>query len=203
MPDGTDFRRRTDQCLQRALDTTAEASSARLAPRFRRDQAGTSAIEFALLARPFFIFLLLILEVGLVFLVGQALENATQDAARLIRTGQARQSHSRNPSSKDDLRSAAGASELPQAAKIDVRVATVSVAADLSSADQGRSSWTKRLRLRAGSGDDIVVVRAFYPWPVTAGLARPDPAPRLQADIAGDRRLSPAVDRRSFRNEPF
>jgi Flp pilus assembly protein TadG len=172
-----------------------------LAPRFRHDQSGTSAIEFALLAAPFFIFLLLILEVGVVFLVGQALENATQEAARLIRTGQAQQ-FTRQSFATTICDQLWMFPNCPQALKVDVRVATGFGSADLSSPIKDGALDDSGFGFDAGGGDDIVVVRAFYSWPVTPALPglirllglRPELPP------TGDYLLlSTAV----FRNEPF
>ena len=57
--------------------------------RFRRDPSGASAVEFALIAFPLILLLLAALEVGIVYFANFALENATSQGARLIRTGQA------------------------------------------------------------------------------------------------------------------
>ncbi len=60
------------------------------APRtgFWRARGGATAVEFALVATPFFALLFGIIELGLIFLVQSSLENATSEAARTIRTGQ-------------------------------------------------------------------------------------------------------------------
>lgn len=59
----------------------------RLLRRFIGDRSGTSAIEFALLAAPFFGFLLFIMQVGLFHFSQQSLDFATRKAARQIMTG--------------------------------------------------------------------------------------------------------------------
>src|ERR1700684_3169198 len=51
------------------------------------DGAGATAVEFALLAIPFFMLLFGILELGLVFLLSVNLANATANEARQIRVG--------------------------------------------------------------------------------------------------------------------
>jgi Flp pilus assembly protein TadG len=65
------------------------------APRRRRNfltnASGATALEFALVAAPFFFMILCILEMGLVYLVTSSLDNATQEAARQIRTGESQQ----------------------------------------------------------------------------------------------------------------
>jgi len=57
--------------------------------RWGRDSQGTTAIEFAVVALPFFFFSFGIMGLGLHFFTSSALENAVEQAARKIRTGQA------------------------------------------------------------------------------------------------------------------
>ncbi|MGA7329145.1 MAG: TadE/TadG family type IV pilus assembly protein [Rhodomicrobium sp.] len=57
---------------------------------FWRDRKGASFVEFAIIAIPLFLLFIGIIEVGLIFWATYELENATADAARLVRTGQAR-----------------------------------------------------------------------------------------------------------------
>ncbi|NJM33401.1 MAG: pilus assembly protein [Rhodomicrobium sp.] len=56
--------------------------------RGRRSERGATLIEFALVMVPFFLLLFGTLEVGFIFWGTHELENATEDAARQIRTGQ-------------------------------------------------------------------------------------------------------------------
>src|SRR5690606_26334632 len=74
-------------------DRHSQAGTARtgLLRAFRRDQSGATAVEFALVAIPFFALMFAILQTALVFFAGQAMETAVANAARLIRTGQAQQ----------------------------------------------------------------------------------------------------------------
>src|ERR1700733_15245095 len=57
--------------------------------RMRKDsRAGNAAIEFAFIAPVLFLFIFGIIEVGVIYFAQSALQNATDDAARLIQTGQ-------------------------------------------------------------------------------------------------------------------
>jgi len=56
--------------------------------RFTKNHDGATAIEFALVALPFFALLFAIIELAIVFFVNSALNNATSEAGRLIRVGQ-------------------------------------------------------------------------------------------------------------------
>jgi Flp pilus assembly protein TadG len=58
-----------------------------LARRFVRQQDGSVAVEFSLVAIPFLGLTFAILETALVFFAGQTLETAVTDSARLIMTG--------------------------------------------------------------------------------------------------------------------
>ena len=61
--------------------------------RRRRGPAeGSAAIEFAMVAFPFFFMLFAIMEIGLIFVTDALLENAVLETGRLVRTGQASES---------------------------------------------------------------------------------------------------------------
>ncbi len=55
--------------------------------RFRRDRAGTSAVEFGLLIVPFMLTLLGTFEVGYTFFMVSALDSAARGSARAVMTG--------------------------------------------------------------------------------------------------------------------
>lgn len=57
--------------------------------KFKKDEKGVTAIEFGLVAFPFFATLFAIIEIGLVFFAELMIDNGLNQAARLIRTGQA------------------------------------------------------------------------------------------------------------------
>jgi Flp pilus assembly protein TadG len=61
----------------------------RLGRHFRDDKQGAVAIEFGLVAIPFFALLFATFQTALVVYTGQVLDTALQDASRLIMTGQA------------------------------------------------------------------------------------------------------------------
>ncbi len=55
---------------------------------FSRHEDGATAIEFAILAIPFFMLLFGIIEVAIIFFIGSNVKNATFEASRRIRTGE-------------------------------------------------------------------------------------------------------------------
>ena len=62
----------------------------RMFSRFRRSSDGSAAIEFALLALPFFVLIFATIEAFIAFAGEQLLENAVDTMARQVRTGQAK-----------------------------------------------------------------------------------------------------------------
>jgi hypothetical protein len=58
-------------------------------PGWLRNDEGVAAIEFAIVALPFFLFVFGIIGIGLYFLASTSLEYGAQSAARKVRTGQA------------------------------------------------------------------------------------------------------------------
>ncbi|MGO4283531.1 TadE/TadG family type IV pilus assembly protein [Bosea sp. TAB14] len=70
----------------------------RLMGRFRRAQDGAAAIEFGIVALPFFAFLFAIIETALMFWTNQVLEESLSQASRLLLTGQSKNRYtSTNP----------------------------------------------------------------------------------------------------------
>ncbi|WP_099865975.1 TadE/TadG family type IV pilus assembly protein [Pararhizobium haloflavum] len=63
-------------------------SPADLVARFRRSQDGVAAIEFAMLAIPFFLLLFAIIESCVAYAAEQVLDNAVDTLGRQLRTGQ-------------------------------------------------------------------------------------------------------------------
>lgn len=74
----------------RLFDCLGGPGSGRLAGwrRLSADQRGTTAVEFGMVATPFFMMLFGIISVGFYFFTTFTLENAIESSARLIRTGQ-------------------------------------------------------------------------------------------------------------------
>jgi Flp pilus assembly protein TadG len=62
---------------------------ARRIARWRSDEAGVTAVEFGMVITPFLMLLFGIIATGLFFFTTFSLENAVEQAARLMRTGQA------------------------------------------------------------------------------------------------------------------
>ncbi|MGE0697514.1 MAG: TadE/TadG family type IV pilus assembly protein [Hyphomicrobiaceae bacterium] len=73
------------------IPAIADGRRPHLLQRWRNDARGVTAIEFAMVATPFLMLLFGIIGVGLYFFTTFTLENAVEQASRLLRTGQAQQ----------------------------------------------------------------------------------------------------------------
>lgn len=164
---------------------------------FGRDPSGASALEFALVAVPFVLLLLAVLQVGLVYFANFTLENATAQGARLIRTGQAQAQKFDAGAFKNEVCKHLSAM-LPCAnLKLDVRRFASFSGADLTNPLDSSGNMKTSFSYDPGQGGDVVVVRAFYPWDLPAQL----PAEISLSNMASGNRLLIATV--AFRNEPF
>jgi Flp pilus assembly protein TadG len=73
----------------REIDKKAAAKAA-LPARFLKDRRGVTAIEFAVLALPFFLLVFAIIESCIAFAAQQVIANTVDNVARELRTGQKR-----------------------------------------------------------------------------------------------------------------
>ena len=166
--------------------------------RFLRDRNGVTTIEFAFVAVPFIALMFAILETALVFFAGQALETALGNAGRLVRTGQAQS----NGMTAADFKSAICGQvyqlfDCDAGLKIDVRTFPTFDSVDVTAPkDEDGNFDPADFDFAIGEAGDIVLVRAYYEWPVFV--------PRLGNDLAnlpnGKHLLGAAV---AFKNEPF
>jgi Flp pilus assembly protein TadG len=147
---------------------------------FARDERGATAVEFGLLALPFFMIIGAILETSVVFLSGQVLDSAVQDVSRLIRTGQIREL---GINSVDTFKSRVcdrlyGLFSDCDELHVEVNVVTNFSSATISppvnttacAADKTQCAWSRSENFSAGQGNSIVVVQVYYKWPVVVGL---------------------------------
>lgn len=194
-----------------------------LAPAIRRgrgiarDEKGAVAVEFAILAVPFFALIFAIIETSMTFFAQQILESALQDATRYIRTGQ---SQTVAPAwDKTKFRKAIcdgtfglfECSSNPDTERLLINVmpvATFDEAATeitkpidddctpTSTKPEEDCIWQLAEDFDDGKGSDVIIAQVFYKWPTIVNL----PWFSL-ANQAGNNRLLSAV--RVFKNEPF
>jgi Flp pilus assembly protein TadG len=166
--------------------------------RFAGEQDGVAAVEFALVAAPFFALMFAIMETALVFFASQTLETAVADSARLIMTGQAQSSSYTQAQFKSAVcAKISGLFDCVNGMQIDVKTYTSFGSVDNSPPIDAQGNLkTSTFGYVPGGPGDIVVVRLMYQWPVYASLLGFN-----LSNMAGNKRLIMATA--AFRNEPY
>ena len=151
--------------------TRPEGCLARILRNFVRQRRGVALVEFAIVAIPFFLLIMGIVEVGLIFWAGYELENATAAAARLVRTGQAQKSGYTVAQLQAKL--CDNVVILKNCtSKVQLSVQTYSSFAGITTStavDQNGNLQTSFPYSPGGPGA-IVLLTAFYEWPLTTPL---------------------------------
>lgn len=166
---------------------------------FARAQGGAAAVEMALVATPFFLLLFGIIELALIFLVSSSLENATAQAARTIRTGELQGGSSPTSSAfKTAICNNFGwlQSDCNSNLQVDVRTFTTFASVTAPQPVSGGTFNASALTFTPGGPSEIVVVRAYYQWP----LIVPMMTQALQT-LSGGKVLITSTA--TFRNEPY
>ena len=171
---------------------------ARVVRRLVRREDGAVAIEFAMVAAPFFALVFAIIETAIVFFAGQTLETAVADASRLILTGQAQQQGFSASAFKQAVCGKIyGLFDCTNGVKIDVQTFQAFGNANVSKPVDANGNVVNGFgQYQPGGPGDIVVVRAIYEWPVYINLLGFN-----LADMANGKRLIMATA--AFRNEPY
>jgi len=176
-------------------------ASKRHSRRWTRDESGVTAVEFALLALPFFSIVGAILQTSLIFLASQVLESAVYDTSRTIRTGQAQGAGM----TIEGYRSAVCDrlfGLFPDCSGLHIRVSTVTdfqsanVAPPVASDCEAPCDWAENESWTPGGGKSVVLVQVYYRYPVVVQLG-----PLGMANMGDGRRLLGSAT--VFQNEPF
>ena len=186
-----------------AIDVTtappAEAAPAprRRAWRFLRDEKAATAVEFGILALPFLALIGAIFESAICFLAGQILDTAVNDASRLIRTGQAQAGGYSQTQFATEVCNRLYVMFDCSGITLDAKVYTNFTTADTSMPiDSNKNFSTSGFTFQMGGSSEIVVVRAFYQYPLFFNKLGLD-----LSNLANGTRLLSGVA--AFRNEPF
>jgi Flp pilus assembly protein TadG len=172
-----------------------------IARRFDSNETGNAAVEFGLVALPFFACFFAIIEVGLVFFAGQVLETSVADAARLILTGQAQSQSFQLVDFKNKVCDTAVQTMFTCAnIAVDVRAAASFGAADLTMPLNATTHMldTSGFGYNTTVPCDIVVVRVIYEWPTfVRGLGLD------LASASSPTHKHVLMSTAAFRNEPY
>src|SRR5664280_136298 len=171
---------------------------ARAVRRFVRQQDGSAAIEFSLVALPFLALTFAILETALVFFAGQTLESAATEAGRLVMTGQAQTAGYTQGDFKTRVCTflAGGLFDCANGVYVNVKsYSSFSSVRTTAPLNNGQFDSTK-MGYAAGSPGCIVAVSLYYQWPIYVSLLGNN-----LANQSGSNRLLVATS--VFRNEPY
>lgn len=182
--------------LRRSLKAARARAAARL-----RDERGAVAVEFAMVALPFIFMLLAIFELGLYFVVATTLENATGNAARMIRTGEMQLAGTANANTfKTQVCSSLSwlGSTCQNNLTVDVRKLTQFTNPNPPNPVQNGTFNNTQITFVPGAPEDIILVRTFFKWPLLTNTLRGG----LQAtgEGGGTAVITSTV---IFRNEPY
>lgn len=169
--------------------------------RLVRDERAVTAIEFGLLAVPFFAVIGAILQTSVVFLASQVLESAVLDASRAIRTGQAQGSNMTLEQFRSDVCSRLyGLFSDCDGLHVRVNVVTnfqsASVSPPMPQPCFAPCDWTEAQGFSPGAGKSVVLVQVYYRYPIFVQLG-----PLGMSNMADGRRLLGSAT--VFQNEPF
>lgn len=171
--------------------------TAKFLKRFAEAENGATAVEFGLVVLPFLIFLLAIIDVSMIFFAATTLENGIATAARQIRTGQAQAGNMTAAQFRTLVCGEIdGLLGCDARLGIDVRKYSGFSAATFPAALDQDGNLTGDLKFDPGEPGDVVVVRAFYTWPVMTPIVG-----EIFSDMSGGHRLLEASI--AFRNEPY
>lgn len=145
----------------------------RLLRRFGRDNRGSAAVEFSLIAVPFFALFFAIVETGIVFFASQVLENGVQDSSRLIFTNQMTNTNTTAAQFKADLCPRLAVLMACSSVDIDVKYYAPGTSITITDPITGGAYDNSSLgfTIPPPNSTGTVVVRAFYQWPmIVTGL---------------------------------
>jgi Flp pilus assembly protein TadG len=178
----------------------------------RQDEQGFTAVEFGMVATPFLMFLFGIINVGLMYFTTFTIENATESAARAIRTGQVKTmgtdalgNPTGGPATKENFKKQVcdrvpGFVDCAGKLRVDVQVVADGAA---PSPPAGSGSGTLKTDAQMGypgsfSGGQIVLVTTFYQWDMAKFLPFLNVGSSSMGD--GSRLIRATV---AFKNEPY
>ncbi len=182
--------------------------------RMRADAKGSVAIEFSMIAPIFLLMLMATIETGVIFFAQSALQNAVNDTARLVKTGQSA-CFSRDGNGNclgmtadqfrkqicDEVKTLLQTCEKDVNGNSDLQFDVKAYTGGFGGVSNGSplngsNELPNLTAFDTGAACDVVLVRAFYRWPVfTPGLAF------FLANMSGQNHLLATAA--AFRNEPY
>jgi len=170
--------------------------------RFGTSRRGATAVEFALVAVPFFMLTFGLVEVLMIGFAQTSLDFAVAEAGREIRTGRVQQNGVSQVEIQQELctqvnRFMVLTCEGNLFLDVDSYASFVQAAnGTVNPIDEDGNFQTGGFGFTPGGDSDIIVVRAYYRWETMTPLFEP-----VFANTAGGQRI--LISTMMFRNEPF
>lgn len=162
-----------------------------------QNRDASAAVEFGMIAVPFIALMGAILESALCFLAGQILDTAVNDAARLIRTGQAQAAGYSQAQFSTEVCNRLYVMFDCTGLSIDSKIYTNFSSTNTSMPIDANGNFTNTgFAYQMGGSSEIVVVRAFYQYKLYFSKMGFD-----LSNLSNGTRLLSGVA--AFRNEPF
>lgn len=184
---------------ERKPDSKRQSLRKRRYSAFLANRKGASAVEFALIAFPFFVLIFGLIEITMMFLLSTTLDYGVSEAARRIRTGEIQTSATATDATgfKELVcGNLFGLMDCDEKLFIDVKTYASFSNSDKSLPLNEDGEMQDSFDFSMGGSSEIVMVRAYYQWEMlTPVLSAP------LSNMTGGKRLlaSTAV----FKNEPF
>jgi hypothetical protein len=166
--------------------------------RRQRKREGAAAVEFAMVALPFFLMIFSILELGIVFVLDSVMETATTEAGRLVRTGQADQQKFTAARFKTEFcsRMMLFESDCANRATVDVRVIPKFTAPSPPDPITNGAMDDKKTIYDGGKPGDLILVSVWYVHPLATPMLSQATSPLGVGKIV-------LRSTTAFRNEPW
>lgn len=165
---------------------------------YAEDKRGATAVEFAMIAGPFFFLIFGLIEVSIIFIMSTIVEHGLQEASRDIRTGQIQNGGGEAAFRAKVCASVSSLINCDGKLHIDVKRfgSNFSSASMGSPIDENDELDTGSFSFDPGSANEVVSVRIFYEWDlITPIMTQP------LVNLNGNKHLIQANT--VFRNEPF
>jgi Flp pilus assembly protein TadG len=170
--------------------------------RFARDQDGAAAVEFAMVAMPLFAIIMASLQAALVLLAEQELDYATDEAGRLVMTGQVSSTSGQPGYLTQAQFTQKVCSYLPALFNCSNLMVNMQAASSFSGVNTSAPSYTQLQQNTwsystgsHGLTPNTVILQVMYEWPVFGSLMNFN-----LADLANGKRL--LIGTSVFKNEP-
>lgn len=140
--------------------------------RFWRERSGVAAIEFTILAVPFFLIVFAVLETSVTFAAELTLDQSVDRAARKIRTGQAQLGGQTEATLRSEICNGAVFVLNCANLKIDLKVYDKYADVPTSQPVEGGDLNTGGFGYQLPGPKQIFALRVYYKWPVHVDMIR-------------------------------